>query len=148
MPDFNQTRIFLTDVSESPQHQSVQRELIRAEKGMGGRTDGHDNASRRYQRIAKVQEHKTRHKHLIKYLITRQIAYIVTRFEFYRHISNETPIRNFTKTRPERGDTRGRTDGHENANNVNPTTGHDPRSVPLRFLPSSHLRFVSYHAAS
>jgi len=42
LSDFNQPRISLTDLSESPQYQilrkSAQCELIHAEKGIGGRT--------------------------------------------------------------------------------------------------------------
>jgi len=78
----------------------------------GGRT-GMTKLSGAISETANVSEHKTRHKKSNPYLITRQTAYIEKRFGFYRYISNESPIRDFTKTRSERDDTRGRTDGHD-----------------------------------
>jgi len=145
LSDFNQTQISPTDLSESLPYQilrkSVQWELIHAE----GWTDGHDKAISEL-RTCQNTKHDTNIYH-ISYHKT-QIAHTVTRSGFYRHISRQSPILNFTKTRPERGHICGRADGHDKANNVNPATGHDPWPVPLRLLLSSQFRFVSSQSAS
>jgi len=69
---------------------------------MDGRTDGHDKAIWRCQRTANVPERKTRHKHLITYLITRQtncvhgnaVRISLTHFKWVSHIKfHENPSR-------------------------------------------------------